>query len=60
MKAKSYAAQDKVGLLAAYVTLGKPEVKICVSDNKLNWHEVVLNKEQRLGLIKFLTDNPMS
>lgn len=58
MKQKYYAAQTNVGMLAVYVTLGKPEVKICVSDKQLNWNDVVLDKKQLEGLIKFLTDFP--
>jgi hypothetical protein len=58
MKQKCYTAQTDVGVIAVYVTLGKPEAKICVSDKNLNWNDAVLNKEQLEGLIKFLTEFP--
>lgn len=59
MKDRYYAAQAQVGLLYVSLELGKPEVKFCVSNNKLDWNEVILNKEQRLGLTKWLAECPM-
>lgn len=58
MKQRYYAAQDDIGMLQVVVTLGKPEALISVSNKKLDWHEVTLNKEQLEGLIKFLIEFP--
>lgn len=59
MKARYYAAQYKKSLLYVVADLGKPEIRLSISNNKLDWFEIVLNKEQRLGLQTFLNETPM-
>ena len=59
MKARFYAAQDGIGMLKITIELGKPGLRIELSDKNLNWNEIVIDKKYADRLIKFLQDNPM-
>lgn len=59
MRASFYVSQNYVGMLKLSVDLGKPELKIDLSDKDLNWHSITLQKDQVEKLKKFLNETPM-
>ena len=59
MKAKYYASEENKACLYISTELGKATLTIKLSDNKLNWNEIFLDKDQTKKLLKFLTDSVM-
>ena len=58
MKERFYAAQDGIGIIKITVELGKPEITIELSDSKLNWNSLTLDKNYSDRLVEFLSNVP--
>lgn len=59
MKVIHYQAETNKAMLQLMTKLGKANLKISVSDDKLNWNEINLDIKQTKELLNFLNNNVM-